>query len=210
MLFAIIPTESGKHQSIIYPLKMTSIKRQKTSKQCSDDPVVLNLASLPAEIFNGVTSYLSNTSCALLGVSLTAPSSSKLWRDGSSSTSSKRNLSTASTFVLSSIIARVGDTTLDLRKDTFGERNLQENIDDEDLHALLMFINAPEKLERLKFPLNRFTKITGIGLQPLWISCVRATSTKFKLLYDITESLRVRISGSYFTYSKKYYQNRRE
>ena len=138
----IISTDSEKHQSII---KMTSIKRQKTSKQCSDDPVVLNLASLPAEIFNGVTSYLSNTSCALLGVSLTAPSSSKLWRDGSSSTSSKRNLSTASTFVLSSIIARVGDTTLDLRKDTFGERNLQENIDDEDLHALLMFINAPEK-----------------------------------------------------------------
>ena len=147
---------------------MTSIKRQKTSNQCSDDPVVLNLASLPAEIFNGITSYLPNTSCALLGVSLTAPSSSTLWRHVSS-TFVELNLSTASTFILSSMTARGGDTRLDLKKDLLKERRLPQNIDDQDIHALLMFINAPEKLRRLNFTLN-FTfssKVTGIGLQPL-------------------------------------------
>lgn len=145
-----------------------SIKRRKTSNQCSNDPVVLSLASLPAEIFNGITSYLHNTSCVLLGVSLTAPSSSTIWRDSSSSTSLRRKLSTASTFVLSSITARGGDTTLDLKKDLFRERSLQEQIDDQDIHALLMFINAPEKLKRLNFTLNyQCSKVKGIGLQPL-------------------------------------------
>ena len=146
---------------------MTSIKRQKTSKQCSNNPVVLNLASLPAEIFNGITSYLPNTSCALLGVSLTAPSSSTLWRHVSS-TFVELNLSSASAFILSSITARGGDRTLDLKKDIIRERSLQEQIDDQDIHALLMFINAPEKLRRLNFILNyHWSKVTGIGLQPL-------------------------------------------
>jgi len=144
---------------------MTSIKRQKTSNHCSsDDPLELNLASLPAEIFNGITSYLTNTSCALLGVSLTAPSSSTLWRHVSS-TFVELNLSTASAFILSSMTARGGDTRLDMNKDLLNERHLQEKIDDDDIHALLMFINAPEKLKRFK--LGLLVNITGKGLEVL-------------------------------------------
>ena len=113
------------------------------------------LAGLPDVVLTHVAAYLAKPSCALFAVALSAPSSS--WRECNGE--ARRQPSTtaiiASSFNGGGMEINFADV----------EKSLSSKLTDDDLHALLVCVDAKHRLERLK--LAGCVNIIGHGLEPI-------------------------------------------
>ena len=128
-------------------------KRRKTSADTH-----VGISNLPDGLLADVASYLAKSSRAFFAVAMTAPSAS--WREDSQCI---RRPSEAADAILSSA---------QWDKLDFGdiEKFLAEKLTDDDVHSILLSINAKTTLKILK--LTGCINITGTGLGPLRDSVV--------------------------------------
>jgi len=132
---------------------MASVGTNKRRRTISN---TLTITDLPIGFLVDVSSYLSKPSRAIFAVSLSAPSSS--WNKVDRHQQVQQSISDSS----KAIIAASDWDTLDF---VDIERNLAEKLSDDDLHSILISINATQNLRILK--LTNCTNIIGHGLDPL-------------------------------------------
>ena len=119
---------------------------------------MLHISKLPVGILVNISAYLAKPSRAILAVAFSAPSSSSSLLSSSSSSSS--NVSKA-------IVSSTQWDALDFQDI---EENLANKLTDDDMHAILNFINAQDVLKKLK--LTGCINIEGRGLNSLRNSSV--------------------------------------
>ena len=124
-----------------------SNKRRRTADSLLD--------GLPDVVLTHVASYLAKPSCALFAVALSAPSSS--WREcnGEARRQPPTTAIIASSFYGGGMEINFADV----------EKSLSSKLTDDDLHALLVCVDARNTLKRLK--LAGCVKIIGHGLEPI-------------------------------------------
>ena len=123
---------------------------------------MFSLDYLPDGLLPDIASYLPNASAAMLAVALTAPSSSAVWRKQDLYLHRPR----------SPVVAAILDRHKweDLRFFDFFLPDLARQLLDDDIHAVLVCINAVTKIKKLY--LTGCVNVHGRGLDPLCGSTV--------------------------------------
>ena len=132
-------------QPLIF-FKMSPSKRRKIS------PQTVHITNLPHGIFEDVAKYLAKPSIACFAVAMTARSSDE------------KNLVTSSP-VCKTILYSTNQSWEVLDFGDIEDDGLAQKLSDEDVHSILMHIDAVNNLKKLK--LTGCVNITGGGLNPL-------------------------------------------
>ena len=143
---------------------------------------LLHISALPDALLVNVANFLAKPSRALFAVTMTAPTESwqkikqEQWH-WQPSTTIKAIIASPS-LTLDNNQHYHGEDADGVWEDQFWEhldfvdveKNLANNLTDADIHAVLVYINAKQKLKSLK--LTGCIKTSGEGWEPLWGSSV--------------------------------------
>ena len=141
----------GSLEDVIESLRNEAVKIVSPNKRRKISPQTVNITNLPHGIFEDVVKYLAKPSIACLAVAMTARSSDM------------KKLVTSP--VCKAILYSTNQSWEVLDFGDIEDDGLAEKLSDNDVHSILMHINAVNKLKKLK--LTGCVNITGEGLAPL-------------------------------------------
>ena len=138
-------------KNMIESLRKEAVKIISPNKRRKISPQTVHITNLPHGIFEDVVKYLAKPSIACLAVAMTARSSDM------------KKLVTSP--VCKAILYSTNQSWEVLDFGDIEDDGLAEKLSDNDVHSILMHINAVNKLKKLK--LTGCVNITGEGLAPL-------------------------------------------